>query len=123
GHARFAQQVAIVFGLGNIAARKTVAVPDDDRFELPGLGILDHLQKPTPSVGGRAGDGVVHVLTDDLVAVFLGETDNFQPLVAEALLLLVGAAAQVRHSGDQVGCRFDHAPSFHAGGTVSTRAH
>jgi len=101
-HVGLPQQVAIVLGLGHVAPREPVAVPDGDGPEVAPSGVGDHALESGPLVGRRAANGVVHVLADDPVVVLLGVALYLEALVIEALLLLVRRAAKVRNGRDGI---------------------
>jgi len=61
-----------VFGFGDIATTEAVGVPDDDGFELAGLGVGDHVLEVGAFLGACAADGVVDVFADEFVSILIG---------------------------------------------------
>ncbi|MEX0652965.1 MAG: hypothetical protein WD534_18580 [Phycisphaeraceae bacterium] len=94
------QQVAVVLGLGDIATREAIRVPDDHGLEVARLSVGHHPLKVRTLLGTGAADGIVHILADHPVAMLLGVAHDLKALVAEALFLLVGGAPQVGDGGD-----------------------
>jgi hypothetical protein len=69
-----------VSGVEGIEPSETILIPTKYDPELAGGGVLPHLQKPSPPLGGVAGDRLVEVLADDPVVEPGCVLGQFNPL-------------------------------------------
>ena len=72
-----AEWIDPVSGVELIESSESILIPRKDNIELAGLGICSHSEKPGSPLGIVAGDRLVDVLADDLVALRLGVGKEF----------------------------------------------
>jgi hypothetical protein len=94
-HTRVAEQPPVLHGVEDVLSRHAALLREQHRLEGARLGIAEQLLKLAPLARLGAGLPVVLVAADDAEPLPLGEGLDVLPLPGGAVLLLVGAHADV----------------------------
>ncbi len=103
--------------LDRIEPAKPILIPAENGFEVaPRFSVADHASEFRTLVGPGSADPMVLVPAKNAVAVAFGQFDDLGALLLRAVLLLVGAHADVAHGGLQ--SRAHVIPSFRVDGVL-----